>query len=88
MRGMTPREELKVVTIEVINEGPGIAEEHQIKVFDRFYRVDKGRSRELGGTGLGLAISRWAVELNGGRIELESEEGHGSTFRIIIPIDT
>jgi signal transduction histidine kinase len=64
---------------------PGIAAEHQEYIFDRFYRVDKARSRELGGTGLGLAIARWAVEAHGGHIELESEEGKGSTFRIIVP---
>ncbi|TWJ17569.1 sensor histidine kinase [Geobacter argillaceus] len=70
--------------IEVIDDGPGIAKEHQARIFDRFYRVDKGRSRDMGGTGLGLAITRWAVEVNDGRIELESEEGEGSTFRIVL----
>ncbi|WP_275423360.1 sensor histidine kinase [Geomonas subterranea] len=74
--------------IEVIDDGPGIAKEHQAKVFDRFYRVDKGRSRDMGGTGLGLAIARWAVEFNGGRLELESEDGKGCTFRIVIPAVT
>jgi heavy metal sensor kinase len=72
-------------TLRVIDTGPGITSEHQERIFDRFYRVDKARSRELGGTGLGLAIARWAVEVQGGRIELESEEGKGSTFRIILP---
>jgi len=71
-------------TLEVIDTGPGIAAEHQERIFDRFYRVDKARSREMGGTGLGLAIARWAVEATGGRLELESEEGAGSTFRIIL----
>lgn len=70
--------------LEVIDTGPGIGAEHRDRVFDRFYRVDKARSRELGGTGLGLAITRWAVEVHGGRIELESEEGRGSTFRITL----
>jgi signal transduction histidine kinase len=68
-----------------MDTGPGIAAEHRERIFDRFYRVDKARSREMGGTGLGLAIARWAVEANGGRLELESEEGAGSTFRIILP---
>ena len=70
--------------IEVADDGPGIPKEHRERIFDRFYRVDKGRSRELGGAGLGLAITRWAVEANGGRIEVESEEGHGSIFRIVL----
>jgi len=72
--------------IEVIDDGPGIPKEHHSRIFDRFYRIDKGRSRDMGGTGLGLAIARWAVEVNGGRIELESEEGSGSTFRIVLPV--
>jgi signal transduction histidine kinase len=80
-----PRE--KTVLLEVIDQGPGIAAEHQEKVFQRFYRIDKGRARASGGVGLGLAITRWAVERQGARIELESEAGHGSLFRIIIPIE-
>jgi heavy metal sensor kinase len=72
-------------TLEVIDTGPGIAAEHQEYIFDRFYRVDKARSRELGGTGLGLSIVRWAVEVHGGCVELESEEGKGSLFRIRLP---
>lgn len=72
-------------TLEVIDNGPGIASEHHDKVFDRFYRVDPARSRESGGTGLGLSIARWAVAAHGGRIELESQVGRGSTFRIVLP---
>jgi heavy metal sensor kinase len=72
-------------TLEVQDEGPGIAPEHRERVFDRFYRIDTSRSRELGGTGLGLAISKWAVEANGGKLELESEVGKGSRFRIVLP---
>jgi heavy metal sensor kinase len=71
--------------VEVIDDGPGIAEEHQGRIFDRFYRIDRGRSREMGGTGLGLAITRWAVEINRGRVELECREGPGSIFRIVLP---
>jgi signal transduction histidine kinase len=71
--------------IEVSDQGPGIAPEHLAKIFDRFYRVDKARSRSEGGHGLGLAISKWSVECQGGRIEVESEIGKGSTFRISIP---
>ncbi len=73
------------VTIEVIDQGPGIPPEHREKIFERFYRVDKGRSREMGGSGLGLAIVRWAVEAQGGTVEVESQVGKGSTFRIILP---
>jgi two-component system phosphate regulon sensor histidine kinase PhoR len=73
------------VAIEVSDTGLGIAPEHHSKVFDRFYRVDKARSRETGGVGLGLALAKSAVELNGGRIELESEPGKGSTFRVVLP---
>jgi len=73
------------LAIEVGDEGPGIAPEHRARVFDRFYRVDEARSRDRGGAGLGLAIAWWAVEAHGGRIELESEVGKGSTFRIVLP---
>jgi heavy metal sensor kinase len=70
--------------IEVKDTGPGIPAADRQRIFERFYRVDAGRSREAGGVGLGLAIARWAVEANGGRIEIESEEGHGALFRIIL----
>lgn len=72
--------------LEVIDAGPGIPFEHRVHIFERFYRVDKVRSRKVGGAGLGLAIARWAVEINGGHIEIESKEGHGSTFRIVLPL--
>lgn len=75
----------KIGLIEVMDEGPGIALEHQEKIFERFYRVDKARSRDSGGAGLGLSIARWAIELQGGHIELESEPGDGSLFRIVMP---
>ena len=78
-----PRE--KTALVEVRDEGPGIASEHQQKIFERFYRVDKARSRASGGAGLGLSIARWAVERQGGQIELESELGRGSLFRIVMP---
>src|SRR5467141_3720222 len=74
------------IFLEVIDQGPGIPSEHQPHVFDRFFRVDKARTREWGGAGLGLSITRWAVEVHGGDITLESEEGHGSTFRISLPL--
>ena len=72
------------VCIEVADQGPGIAPEYQQMIFERFYRVDKSRSRAEGGHGLGLAIAKWSVERQGGRIELESEFGKGSVFRIVL----
>jgi heavy metal sensor kinase len=71
--------------IEVRDRGPGIPAAHRDRIFDRFYRVDTGRSRDEGGVGLGLAIARWAVEANGGRIELASDVTDGSLFRVILP---
>lgn len=71
--------------LEVSDEGPGIAPEHRPRLFERFYRVDRSRSREMGGTGLGLALVRWSAEAHGGRVELETEVGRGSTFRIVLP---
>jgi len=71
--------------IAVADEGPGIPAEHRQRVFDRFYRIDEGRSRQTGGTGLGLAIAKWAVEANGGTIELDGQ-GRGATFRIWLPV--
>ena len=75
------REEAAVV-IEVEDQGPGIAPEHHQKIFERFYRVDKARSRTEGGAGLGLAIVKWSVERMGGKVELRSEVGGGSAFRL------
>jgi len=72
------------VVIEVADEGAGIAPEHRDKIFLRFYRVDEARSRAEGGVGLGLAIVKWAVERMGGTVELESEIGRGSTFRVLL----
>jgi heavy metal sensor kinase len=71
-------------TLTVADAGPGIPAQHRERIFDRFYRVDEGRSRDTGGTGLGLAIARWAVEANGGRISLEGS-GTGSVFQIVLP---
>lgn len=75
----------KTVIVEVADEGPGIASEHQQKIFQRFYRIDDARSRAEGGIGLGLAIVKWAVERTGGTVELESEVGRGSVFRVRLP---
>ena len=72
--------------IEVHDTGPGIPVADRQRIFERFYRVDGARTREAGGVGLGLAIARWAVEANGGRIEVESEAGGGALFRIVLPL--
>lgn len=74
------------IIISISDTGIGIAPDELYKIFDRFYRVDKARARETGGTGLGLSIALTAVELHGGNIKVESEEGVGSVFRIIVPI--
>lgn len=70
--------------LEVVDEGMGIAAEEQTRIFERFYRVDKARSRDSGGTGLGLAIVKHIVEAFDGVIEVESELGKGSTFRVYL----
>jgi two-component system phosphate regulon sensor histidine kinase PhoR len=69
-----------VVRIEVADTGVGIAADHLPRIFERFYRVDKNRSREVGGTGLGLAIVKHIVEAHGSTVHVESTVGKGSTF--------
>jgi heavy metal sensor kinase len=72
--------------IAVQDSGLGIAEEDQPKIFERFYRVDKARSREQGGAGLGLAIAQWIVSQHHGSIVVESRPGQGATFRVELPM--
>jgi two-component system phosphate regulon sensor histidine kinase PhoR len=76
-----------MITIAVRDNGSGIAEEHQNRIFERFYVVDKSRSRKLGGTGLGLAIVKHIAEVHSGRVSLESLPGAGSTFSVHLPFD-
>lgn len=76
--------ESAVMTVR--DSGPGIAEDDQPKIFERFYRVDKARSREQGGAGLGLSIARWIVTQHHGSIRVESRPGEGSTFRVELPL--
>lgn len=71
--------------MSIRDEGAGISAHHLPRLFERFYRVDKARSRKLGGTGLGLAIVKHIAQLHGGRVDVESEEGVGSAFSIYIP---
>jgi two-component system phosphate regulon sensor histidine kinase PhoR len=73
------------VAIDVIDSGTGIAAEHLPKIFNRFYRVDKGRSRQEGGTGLGLAIVKHIIQYHNGQITVSSVPGKGTTFHIRLP---
>jgi signal transduction histidine kinase len=73
------------VRLWVCDTGVGIADEHLPHLFDRFYRVDKARSRAQGGVGLGLAINGWIVQAHGGSISVESSVGKGSTFTVWLP---
>jgi len=75
----------KNVITNVRDFGEGIPEEHQVRIFERFYRVDKSRSREKGGTGLGLAIVKHILDGHNTRAEVESEPGNGSTFSFKLP---
>ncbi len=70
------------IVLSVVDKGRGIATSDHERIFERFYRVDKGRSRSLGGTGIGLSIVKHAVDRNGGVIELDSVLGSGTTFTI------
>ena len=74
------REGLDKILVEVEDNGVGIAKEDVPRIFERFYRTDKGRSREQGGTGLGLAIVKHIIEAHGERINVRSELGVGTTF--------
>lgn len=74
------------VTIAVSDTGEGISENDQKLIFERFYRVDKVRSREDGGTGLGLSIAKWIVDVHGGKIKVESTPGKGSSFIVSLPM--
>lgn len=77
----------RFVEVSVKDTGPGIPREDLPRLFERFYRVDKARSRQLGGTGLGLAIVKHLARSQGGAVRVESEPGRGSTFALTLPVD-
>ncbi len=80
------REEVNQAVIEVTDSGPGIDPIHHERLFERFYRVDKARSRELGGTGLGLAIVKHLCNAMDGAVTVHSTPGEGSTFQVVLPL--
>jgi len=77
----------KFFYVKVADSGIGIPEEFQERIFDRFFRVDKARSRETGGSGLGLAITRNVIMMHDGAIKTQSREGEGTTFTVRIPLN-
>jgi heavy metal sensor kinase len=76
----------QMAAVGIADNGPGIPPEHRKKIFDRFYRVDEGRSREAGGTGLGLAIAKWGAEAHGGQLDLQCPAAGGCIFRLRLPV--
>jgi heavy metal sensor kinase len=83
--GRRSSDQTGIVQLAIEDEGPGIPEDKASRVFDRFYRVDEGRTRDAGGAGLGLAIAKWAVEVHGGTIGVTPRLPNGSTFCIRLP---
>ena len=76
----------EIIRISIRDQGPGISPKHQKRVFERFYRCDKARSRAHGGTGLGLAIVKHIADCHNGTVELVSQPGNGATFSLLFPI--
>lgn len=76
------------IQLKVSDNGPGISEEHHERLFERFYRIDKGRNRDVGGTGLGLAIVKHVMQTHGGTVEIKSQVGHGAMFICEFPYRT
>ncbi|MEB3366817.1 sensor histidine kinase [Saccharopolyspora mangrovi] len=84
--GADPGPGTRMVAVSVTDSGPGIPAEHAARIFDRFYRVDDGRTRAAGGTGLGLAITAALAQAHNGRLELHANPTGGSTFRLLLPV--
>ena len=78
----------EIAEVSITDQGPGIPEDEQARIFDRFYRIDQGRSRERGGTGLGLSIAKWAVEVHSGTIGVRQAERGGSCFYVRLPLNS
>jgi len=78
-------EDADEIVVSVADQGQGVPREHLPRLFERFYRVDKARSRDMGGTGLGLAIVKHIAQIHGGRVSVDSIVGRGSTFRVHVP---
>jgi len=72
------------IRFEITDDGPGIPQEHLPRIFERFYRIDRNRSRELGGTGLGLSIAKHIIDAHGSKIEVTSSVGEGTTFSFLL----
>jgi len=79
------RHDDRAIILEVEDTGVGIAKEHQARIFERFFRIDRARSREMGGTGLGLAIVKHLCQMFGGSVKVNNQLGQGSTFTVQIP---
>src|SRR5690606_32157945 len=75
----------RMLSVAIADQGEGIAREHLPRLTERFYRIDAARSRDLGGTGLGLAIVKHIVSRHRGRLEIASEPGKGSVFKVLLP---
>ena len=75
------------IDLRVTDNGPGIPAEACERIFERFYRIDKARSRELGGTGLGLSIVKHVTQLHGGSVRVESKLGEGANFHLTFPVN-
>ena len=82
------RAEPEHAVIEVRDQGPGIAPEHHERVFERFFRVDKGRARTLGGSGLGLSLVKHLCQTTGSNVGVRSNPGHGAVFWVSFPYPT